>query len=113
MSDTVGLILIFISVIVGVVSAAYFYISIGIFMDALKRPLKLISSGMFIIALGVLLAAFISYESDQGIVLMLYNIPLSAYFYVLYILGSLMIAMGARQFTHRPKTVVDVSLQGN
>lgn len=110
MSDTLGLVLIFTAVIVGVVSAAYFYLSAGIFMDMLKRPLKLISSGMFVIAIGVLLAAFISYEGDHGYVLIFYNVPLSAYFYILYIIGSLMIALGARRFTHKPKGVVDVSL---
>jgi uncharacterized protein YacL len=111
MNETYQLIFIFASVIIGVVSTAYFYLSAGIFMPLLQRPLKSIAAGMFIIAIGVLLAAFISYEAEQGIVLDFYGIPLAAYFYVLYIVGSIMIAFGARQFTHHPKKVMDVSLQ--
>ena len=95
----------------GVVSATYFYASAGIFMNLLKKPLRLVSSGMFLIALGVLLAAFISYESGQGVNFYISGIPLSAFFYVLYIIGSIVIAIGARQFsTHPSGKVVDVSL---
>jgi hypothetical protein len=103
MANQFELILIFVAVLTGVISAAYFYLSSDIFMVLLKRPLKLISTGMFVIAIGVLLAAFISFEAEQGIVLALYGVPLSAYFYILYIIGSLFIAFGARQFTHRSK----------
>ena len=111
MTEKYELILIFVAVIVGVVSAAYFYVTAGIFMDLLKRPLKLISSGMFVIAIGVLLAAFISYESSIGFSAYLYGIPLQAAFYVLYIIGSVMIALGARRFTAHPRTkVADVSM---
>jgi hypothetical protein len=61
----------------------------------------------------VLLAAFISYEEQQGLILYFYNLPLQALFYVIYIIGSLMIMVGARKFTYRPHAdVVDVSLQG-
>ena len=113
MSEKIQLILIFVAVICGVVSATYFYLSAGIFMNLLRRPLRLISSGMFMIAIGVLLAAFISYESQFGLIFLLFGVPISAVFYVLYIIGSVMIAMGARQFTTHPASnnVVDVSLR--
>ncbi len=113
MNEEYQLIFIFASVIIGVVSAAYFYVSAGIFVDFLKWPIKVIAGGMFIITIGVLLAAYISYESSFGATLTLHDIPLSAFFYILYIVGSLMIAIGARGFKHRPSsknTVVDVSL---
>jgi hypothetical protein len=104
MYPQIELILIFVSVIIGVVSAAYFYISANVFanLNMLERPLKLISSGMFVIAIGVLLAAFISYEAEQGFDLFFYGLPLQIFFYVLYIIGSLMILLGARKFTYRP-----------
>ena len=104
MTPQLELILIFIAVIVGVVSAAYFYISANVFenLHLLQRPLKLISSGMFIIAIGVLLAAFISYEAQQGFDLYFYGAPLQIFFYILYIIGSVMILLGSRKFTYRP-----------
>ena len=112
MSDRFQLILIFFAVMFGVVSAAYFYQSAGIFMELLKKPLKLIATGMFIIAIGVMIAAVISYESSLGYVLALYGVPLTAYFYILYIVGSIFILVGARNFTKRPsQKVVDVSMQ--
>lgn len=112
MTNRLELILIFVAVIIGVVSAAYMYISAGIFMDLLKRPLKLISGGMLVIAVGVLLAAFISYESNLGVSVTLYGLPLQSFFYLLYIIGSIMIALGARRFTRHPKTkAIDPSLQ--
>jgi len=95
------LILIFAAVICGVMSATYFYETSDIFSDVLKKPLRLISSGMMIIAIGVLLAAFISYEQTVGITFTLYHLPLSAYFYILYIIGSVFIALGARKFVSR------------
>ncbi len=105
------LIFIFAAVIIGVISAAYLYVSAGIFLDLLKRPLKLISSGMFVIAIGVLLAAFISYESNLGFTVWLYGLPLQILFYLLYIIGSIMIVLGARKFTTHPKQkVADVSM---
>ncbi len=111
MAEKIQLILIFVAVICGVLSATYFYLSAGIFMNLLRKPLQLISSGMFLIAIGVLLAAFISYEAQFGISLLFYDIPLSALFYILYIIGSITIAMGARQFATHPKgQVVDVSM---
>jgi len=116
MSDQVELIFIFFSVIVGVVAAAYFYISAGVFvhLNLLQRSLQLISSGMFIIAIGVLMAAFISYEDKQGFELVFYGLPLQVLFYIIYIIGSCMILIGSRGFTHRSNknNVVDVSLQG-
>ncbi|MEK7641755.1 MAG: hypothetical protein AAB365_02055 [Patescibacteria group bacterium] len=114
--DQYELILIFISVIVGVITAAYFYISAESFprLRLFQSSLKYIALGMFVIASGVLLAAFISYEAKQGFDLFLYGIPLQAFFYVLYIFGSISILIGARKFTARPKeSVVDVSLQAH
>lgn len=108
------LIFIFMSVIVGVVAASYFYISAGAFehLHLLQRPLKWIATGMFLIAIGVLMAAFISFEEQQGLQLFFYDMPLQVVFYVIYIVGSLLIFFGARQFTYRPHgDVVDVSLQ--
>ncbi len=103
MTNQYELILVFVAVLTGVISATYFYQSAGIFVPLLQRPLKLISSGMFLISIGVLLAAFISYESGQGVSFIVYGIPLPAIFYVLYIIGSLMIVWGARGFTYRPR----------
>lgn len=111
MDSTYELLLIFIAVIVGVISAAYFYVSVGVFMPLLQKPLRWIAAGVLVIATGILLAAFISYESSRGIELIFYGVPLSAYFYMLYIIGSIMIALGAHKFTHHPKKVVDVALQ--
>ncbi|OHA16438.1 MAG: hypothetical protein A3C79_02340 [Candidatus Taylorbacteria bacterium RIFCSPHIGHO2_02_FULL_45_28] len=115
MSNQYELIFIFASVIIGVVSASYFYISAGVFdrLNLLQRPLKWIAAGMFIIAIGVLMAAFISYEAKLGFELIFYGLPLQVLFYILYIIGSLMILIGARRFTHRSlkDNVVDVSLQ--
>ena len=79
-SDDTQLILIFAAVIVGVISASYFYLSTDVFMDRLKRPLKIISSGMMLMAIGVLLAAFISYEAKHGVDLYIYDIPLQVIF---------------------------------
>ncbi len=116
MTDQLELIFIFFSVIIGVVAAAYFYISAGVFvhLNLLQRSLQLISSGMFIIAIGVLMAAFISYESKLGFELIFYGLPLQVLFYIIYIIGSLLILVGSRGFTHRSRkdNVVDVSLQG-
>ena len=76
-------------------------------MKLLRRPLRLISSGMFIVTLGVLLAAFISYEAQYGYTFVSYGVPISVFFYILYIIGSVMIALGARRLVSRPsnKTV--------
>ncbi len=113
MADKLQLILIFGAVICGVVSATYFYTSAGIFMHLLRKPLRLISSGMFLIAIGVLLAAFISYEAQFNLSFSIGGIPLSAFFYVLYIIGSVIIAIGARQFATHPSgnNVVDVAMK--
>lgn len=108
------LIFIFFSVIIGVIAAAYFYLSAGAFdhLHLLQRPLKWIAAGMFLIAVGVLMAAFISYEEQQGFQLYFYELPLQVLFYIIYIIGSIMILVGARKFTASPReSVVDVSLQ--
>lgn len=103
MSDKIEISFIFISVIIGVISAAYFYESSGIFLDSLKKPLRLIGGGMIIMASGVLLAALITYESSLGVNLYFYDIPLSAFFFAFYIIGSIMIGIGAKRFTKKPK----------
>lgn len=103
MTGAYELILIFAAVICGVLSAAYFYETSDIFTDALRKPLRLISIGMMTIAVGVLIAATISYAETFGVILVFYNFPLQAYFYILYIIGSIFIAIGANKFTYRPK----------
>ena len=102
MNQQLQLVLIFIAVITGVLAAGYLYQSADIFVNLLRKPLRLISSGMLVITGGVLLAAFISYEAQLGVAFFFYNIPISAFFYVLYIAGSVLILLGARQFTYRP-----------
>lgn len=115
MSGPYELIFIFASVIIGVIAAAYFYLSTDTFkhLHLLQRPIKWIAGGIFLIAIGVLTAAFISYEEQRGFILYFYDLPLQALFYIIYIIGSLMIMVGARRFTYRSHSdVVDVSLQG-
>lgn len=102
LGDKLELTLIFVAVICGVVAATYFYRSTEIFLNTLKRPLRIISSGMFIMAIGVLLAAFINYESKFGVDFALYHIPLEVFFYCMYIVGSLIILFGARKLVYRP-----------
>lgn len=102
MNEKFQLTLIFVAAICGVVSAAYLYQSADIFVNLLRKPLRLISGGMFVITIGVLLAAFISYESQFGLAFFFYSIPISAFFYILYIIGSVLILLGARQFAYRP-----------
>ncbi len=102
MTEKFQLILTFSAVIMGVLAAAYLYQSADIFVNLLRKPLHLISSGMFIITIGVLLAAFISYEGSQGIMFLFYGVPISALFYILYIIGSILIFLGARQFSYKP-----------
>ncbi len=111
--DQYEIILIFVSVIVGVISATYFYTSAQSFprLRLFQSSLKYIATGMFIITLGVLLAALINYESKLGFDLLLYGVPLQAVFYILYIIGSVLILVGTRKFTYRPKEgIVDVSM---
>ena len=117
MSAPYELTFIFVSVIVGMISAAYFYLSTDAFahLHLLQRPIKWIAAGIFLIAIGVLLAAFISYLDAQGLQLYFYDLPLQVLFYIIYIIGSLAILFGARQFSYRPHDrgdVVDVALQG-
>lgn len=102
-ADKFELVFIFFSVICGVISATYFYQSTDIFTNLLKRPLRMISSGMIVMSLGVLLAAFLSYESKMGFRFAFYGIPLEALFYSMYIIGSIIILLGARKLVSRPK----------
>ena len=103
MPDSIKTILILSGVVVAAFSIAYLYFSANIFVDILKRPIRLISWGMLLIDFGVLLVTVISYEASQGRDLSLFNISLSVYFYVLYLVGSILVVWGARQFKHSPK----------
>jgi hypothetical protein len=94
-------VLVLVSLIIGMVSAVYFYQSTDIFLYSLKMPLKLISSGMILISFGILLAVFISYFQNQGQEILLLNIPISALFFLMYIAGSVLIFLGARQFVSK------------
>ncbi len=104
-------IMIFSAVIVGVVSAGYLYQSVSPFLSALRKAMRLISFGMLLITFGVLTAASIIFSPELGYPLSAYQNALSILFYLLFIIGSILILLGGRQFTARtPKKVVDVSL---
>jgi hypothetical protein len=105
MTATFELVLIFVAVICGVLSAGYFYEISTSFTHILAAPIKWMASGMMIIAAGVLLAAYISYAEHFGTAVFYYGIPLQAYFFVLYIIGSICIAIGARKFVSKPSQI--------
>lgn len=103
MSDIIQPILIILVILIAAVSIAYFYFSTDIFTDILKRPLKMISAGMFVIDLAVVLVAVIAYEASQGTDLGNFlGIPPSIYFYTLFFLGSFMVIFGSHKFANRP-----------
>lgn len=107
-------IMIYSSVLCGVLSAGYMYQSvIDIFMPGLRKALRLIALGLVCFTFGVLLAAFIIFSPELGVSIDPHYINiLSAGFYMLYIIGSILVIMGARRFALRPaKKTVDVSLQ--
>jgi hypothetical protein len=97
--EKIELVLIFSATIIGVVSAAYFYSSTDMFVRIIRRPFKFIASGVLLIMIGVLVAAFISYASRLGISIIFFGLPLQVFFYILYIIGSLLIARGAQTFS--------------
>jgi hypothetical protein len=99
---TLELVLVLFSLIVGMLSALYFYQSTSIFTSLLQKPLKYISTGVIMIMLGIFLAVFISFEQSLGYAVYVYTIPLNALFFLLYIFGSVFIFIGARQFSRRP-----------
>ncbi len=103
LNNTLELVLILFSLIVGMLSALYFYQSSDIFTAILQKPLKYISTGVIMIMLGIFLAVFISFEYSIGNAVYVYAIPLNALFFLLYIIGSIFIFMGARQFSHKPQ----------
>lgn len=105
-SAIIELVLIFVAVMTGALAGGYFYDSLGSFTPALRRPLRLISIGMMIIATGVLLAATITYAEKLGFVVLFYHLPLQVYFYSLYIVGSIFIYFGARRFATHPTKIV-------
>jgi hypothetical protein len=94
-------ILIILAVIIGGGAIAYFYFSADIFTDILKKPLRMISAGMFAIDLGVVVVAFITYESSRGVDINLLGVPLSTCFYILYFIGSIGVILGSRKFARR------------
>lgn len=96
------LILILFSIIIGLLSAIYFYKSSEIFTSILQKPLKYISTGVILIMLGIFLAVFISFENSMGNVVYIYILPANALFFLLYIVGSIFIFAGARKFSHKP-----------
>ncbi len=102
MINTFELVLILFSLIVGLLSALYFYQSTDIFTSILQRPLKYISTGVIMIILGIFLAVFIAFEQSIGRAVFIYTVPLEVLFFLLYIVGSIFIFMGARQFSHKP-----------
>lgn len=102
MVNTFELILVLSSLIIGMLSALYFYQSIDIFTDLLKRPLKYISIGFIMIMFGVLLAVFILYQDKFNRTIHILGMPAEIIFFTLYIVGSIMIFIGSRQFSHRP-----------
>ncbi len=106
--------MIFVAVICGVFSAGYMYESvIKIFMPGLRKALRLIALGLTCFTFGVLLASLLVYSPELGVAISVspYANLLSAVFYLIYILGSLLVFLGSRQFNARPaRGVVDVSL---
>jgi hypothetical protein len=102
MLSLVQLIIIISAIVIGGGAILYFYFEADIFMDILKRPLRMISTGMFAIDLAVVLLVFIAYQSTTGGKVDFMGIQLSTIFYALYFAGSLAIIFGARKFTYRP-----------
>ena len=102
MSGASELILIFVAVICMVLSAAYFYETSDVFTEALRKPFRFISAGVMAIAAGVLIAAVISYTEKLGININFYGFPLQVYFYILYIVGAVLIFIGARKLVNKP-----------
>ena len=102
MINKLELALIFVAVLTGVVSTTYFYLETGIFMKILKKSLRMVAMGMFIISIGVMLSAYINYSATIGISISWAGVPAPAYFYCLYLIGSMLILFGARKFATRP-----------
>jgi hypothetical protein len=102
MPATLELVLIFVAVICGALSATYFYQISDSFPKMLGGAIRWIAWGMLIIAVGVLIAAYISYAARFGAAIYFYGFPLQAYFFILYIVGSAFIAVGAHKFVTNP-----------
>lgn len=103
MNNPFELALVLFAMIVGLLSAVYFYQSTDIFVSVLQKPLKYISTGVIMIILGIFLAVFISYEYNMGNIVYLYTLPLNLFFFILYIVGSILIFIGARKFSIKPR----------
>lgn len=102
MGEQATMVLIIIVTSAVAVSIGYLYLSANIFVNVLKRPIRLVSLGMFLIDLGVLLVGVVSYQTYKGVDLTFLGISLGQYFYILYVAGSIFVILGARQFSHRP-----------
>ena len=106
--------MIFSAVSCGVLSADYMYRTvIEIFMPSLRKALRLVALGMLCFTFGVLLAALIVYSDQLGIssTVAPYASFLSAIFYILYIIGAVLVIVGSRGFSMRPaKKAADVSM---
>ena len=102
MGEQATMVLIIIVTSIVALSIGYLYLSANIFVNALKKPIRLVSLGMFLIDLGVLLVGLVSYETYKGFDLSFFDISLSQYFYILYVAGSIFVILGARKFSHRP-----------
>ena len=109
MSSILQTTLTILAILIGAAAIAYFYFSTDIFTDILKRPLKIISVGMLIINLGVILVAFMAYESSQGNDINFFGLPISTCFYALYFLGSFLVIFGSRKFTRLQQPVSVIS----
>ena len=103
MNNNLELVLVLFAMIVGLISSLYFYQSADIFVISLQKPLKYISTGITMIILGIFLAVFISFEYSIGNIIYVYTLPLNFIFFLLYLIGTLLIFIGARKFSHRPK----------
>jgi len=103
MDSDIKLVAVISAVIIAAFSIAYLYFSADIFVNVLRKPLRLISWGMYCLDFGVLLVTIVSYEAANGHYLSLAGIQLGVFFYLFYVVGSVLIILGAREFKHSPK----------
>lgn len=103
MNPELKLILVIAAVILAAFAIAYLYFSANIFVNLLKRPIKLISWGMLCLDVGVLLVTLFSYEAIIGNEIRIFGYSLAVFFYVFYVAGSVLVVLGARQFKRRPQ----------
>lgn len=101
--DTLNISLVLAIALMGAIAIGYLYFSADIFVNILKRPLKLISWGMLFIDAGVVCVGLLAYGSAQGMDLVWNGVPLSLSFYLLYTVGFVMIVIGAGKFASKPR----------